>query len=58
MRTAAQRIAALIAMAAEEDETDAPLLSLGKPIATEYDLDLLIDEWERAHDQQAAVRAA
>jgi hypothetical protein len=53
MRTAAQRIAALIAMAAEEN--DAPPLALGKPIATEHDLDALIDEWEREHDRQAAA---
>jgi len=47
MRTAAQRVAALIAMAAEEN--DAPPLALGKPIDTEHDLDALIDEWEEAH---------
>ena len=46
MRTAAQRIEALIAMAAEE-EVGQLALGLRKPIATEYELDLLIDEWER-----------
>ena len=46
MRTPAQRIEALIAMAAEEEVGQAPL-GLYPPITTEYQLDALIDEGER-----------
>ena len=54
MRTAAQRIAALIAMAAEEEAGQLPL-GISKPIITEHELDQFIDEWERERDTRKAA---
>jgi hypothetical protein len=54
MRTAAQRIEALIAMTAEE-EVGQQTLGLRKPITTEHELDLLIDEWEREREERRAA---
>lgn len=51
MRTPAERLEALQQMAEEED---AELIPFGhvRLIATEHDLDLLIEEWERSRRQR------
>ena len=56
MRTAAQRIAALIAMAAEEN--DAPPLApdFGRLVTTEWELDELLDQYELEKRQQRQRR--
>lgn len=54
MRTPAQRIEALIAMAAEAEVGQLPL-GIRWPITTEYELDQLIDEWERERDTRKAA---
>lgn len=54
-RSAAERLAALAAMAEEEDADLLPR-DFGRLVTTEAELDELIDEWER--ERQRRRRAA
>ena len=57
MRTAAERLAMLAEMAAEDDAELLPR-DFGRLVTTEHELDELLDEWQRDREERERRRAA
>jgi hypothetical protein len=57
VRTAAERLAMLAEMAAEDDAELLPR-DFGRLVTTEHELDELLDEWQRDREERERRRAA